>query len=115
MIDRILNILAYAMIVLGCIHLFFAFPVSSITLDWIWFVGSGFLIIFAGFLNFSALYILNHGGKSYFAVFANSMMALLFGLSLIVLQEPQVYFGAGLFLVASILSLLSTRSRNFPS
>src|SRR5688572_11978240 len=109
MIDRILKILAYMMIALGCVHLFFAFPVSSINLDWIWFIGSGFLIIFAGLLNFSALTILSHGGKHYTAVFANSVMTLLFILSLIVLKEPQVYFAVGLFLAATILSILSTR------
>lgn len=55
------------MIALGCIHLFFAFPISSINLDWIWFIGSGFLIIFVGLLNFSALELLNRGGKNYYA------------------------------------------------
>jgi hypothetical protein len=109
MVDRILKILAYAMIALGCVHLFFAFPVSSINLDWIWFIGAGFLIIFTGLLNFNTLYITSHGGKNYFAVFANSIMTLLFCLSLVAMQEPQIYFGVGLFLAATILSFLATR------
>lgn len=39
------------------------------------------------------------------------MMTLLFCLSLVALQEPQVYFGFGLFLVATIVHSIYTENR----
>ncbi|MDB5230119.1 MAG: hypothetical protein JWN76_924 [Chitinophagaceae bacterium] len=94
----IIRILAALVIFLGVIHISFAFPIRLNT-DTLWFIGSGFAIIYAGLINLAA--INNTGIKSslLIAFISNLITAILFALSLYILNEPQVYFGSGIFLL----------------
>jgi len=74
--------------------------------DTLWFVGSGMAIIFAGLLNFVAM----HRGGSKFtkwiAVMTNGINCAMFCFALPILNEPQVYVGITIFLVATVAFLL---------
>jgi len=59
-----------------------------------WFLSAGLAIIFAGLLN---LVLLRDDGKDSFVrllcLIADSILFLLFGAALSILEEPQVYIG----------------------
>lgn len=97
---------------LGVVHITFAFPIRLNT-DTLWFIGSGVAIILAGLLNLVVIY---RGGSAFthtVALICNALMCGLFCFALLVLNEPQVYFGVIIFLLVSIaFALLFGRVRH---
>ena len=58
---RLIKIVSSIIILLGIVHIFFAFPLRMNT-DTLWFVGAGMAIIFAGLLNLVAI---DRGGSKF--------------------------------------------------
>lgn len=86
-------------IVLGFLHVGFApFNFSSFDMDTMWFLGAGVAIILAGVLN---LVVIRESGKDRLVrtlcLIANATLALLFGIALIQLTQPQIIVGLVLF------------------
>jgi len=98
------------MVGLGCLHIGFTpFNYSRFDMDAMWFVSAGVAIILAGFLNVA---LIREAGKDpvvrTLCVITNVSFALLFGVVLYQLAQPQVFVGLALFGVAGV-SALSTR------
>jgi hypothetical protein len=76
-VHNLIKIVSYVIILLGVVHISFAFPLHMNT-DTLWFVGAGMAIIFAGLLNLVAI----DGGGSKFtksvAVIVNAFNCTLF-------------------------------------
>jgi len=103
------KITACSAILLGIIHQTFAFGASKFTENTLWFIGSGFAIIFAGFLNVALI-------KTYpqdsllrtLCIIANLTTTILFVVALLtVLPEPQVFVGIGIFALLTVFSILA--------
>ncbi|MEO7660547.1 MAG: hypothetical protein ABIV48_13110 [Pyrinomonadaceae bacterium] len=79
---------------------------DSFSLRALWFASAGVAIILAGFLN---IILLRDVGKDTvvwtLCLITNLIFAAMFVLAVLVLPQPQVFVGAGLFVVATILSL----------
>lgn len=110
----LIKIVSFVIILLGLVHISFAFPLHMNT-DTLWFVGSGMAIIFAGLLNLVAI---DRGGSKFtkaIAVFTNAFNGALFCFALPVLNEPQVYVGITIFLITTIAFIIhlvrNTRGR----
>jgi ABC-type Fe3+-siderophore transport system permease subunit len=98
-------------VALGCLHIGFTpFNYSRFDMDAMWFVSAGVAIILAGFLNVA---VIREAGKDpvvrTLCVITNASFALLFGVALFQLAQPQVLVGLALFGVAGVCALL-TRS-----
>lgn len=106
------KIVAYLIIALGIAHQAFAVAGGRFDLNVVWFVGSGFAIIFAGFLNVALLRIEPKDALvRALCVVTNSTVAILFAVAYFtVLNEPQVIIGTLLFAVATVFSLLVRQS-----
>jgi hypothetical protein len=93
-------------ILLGIVHITFAFPIDELTEGTLWFIGSGVALVLSGLIN----WIASEGGVSkrtkWITLLCNILMCGLFILAIPVVQGPQVYMGIGLFLAASTLSML---------
>lgn len=102
------KITAYLIIALGAAHQMFAVVGGKFNLYILWFVGSGFAIIFAGFLNVVFLRITPKDRLvRALCVAANLTIAILFVVAYFtVLNEPQVIAGSLLFALATVFSLL---------
>jgi len=100
-VHSIIKIVSYIIILLGIVHISFAFPLHMNT-DTLWFVGAGMAIIFAGLLNLVAI----HNGGSKFtkaiAVIINALNCAMFCFALPILNEPQVYAGIAIFLITTV-------------
>ena len=80
-------------ILLGLMHLGFAFPLQLNTYT-LWFVGSGMAIIFAGLLNLVGV---ENGGTRFtkiVATFTNAAVSAMFAFALVILNQPHVYVGS---------------------
>jgi len=102
------RIVAYLMIVLGVIHQAFAVRAGEFNLNVLWFAGSGFAIIFAGFLNVA---FLRMAPKDFLVralcVITNLTNTILFTAAYFtVLNEPQVIIGIALFALATVFAML---------
>ena len=102
------KIVALLMIILGAAHQAFAVADGRFNLNVLWFVGSGFAIIFAGFLNVVFLRIEPKDPFVRAVCFtANLTVTSLFAVAYFtVLDEPQVIIGTLLFASATVFSLL---------
>ena len=105
------KIITGLIIALGCLHIGFTpFNYSRFDMDAMWFVSAGVAIILAGFLNVA---VIREAGKDpvvrTLCVIANASFALLFGVALFQLAQPQVFVGLALFGVAGVCALF-TRS-----
>ncbi len=97
----LIKIVSYIIILLGVVHISFAFPLHMNT-DTLWFVGAGMAIIFAGLLNLVAL---DRGGSKFtkaIAVVVNAFNCTMFCFALPILNEPQVYVGITIFLITTL-------------
>ncbi|RYZ56329.1 MAG: hypothetical protein EOP49_00665 [Sphingobacteriales bacterium] len=98
---RLIRIVSFVIILLGVVHVYFAFPVQMGE-GTLWFIGAGMAIIFAGLLNMVAL----HRGGSRFtqgvAAAVNATTCGLFCFAIPILGEPQVYVGVTIFLITTI-------------
>ena len=102
------KIVTFIAIALGILHLAFAAGRSNFNLNTLWFIGSGFAIIFAGFLNLALITI---SPKDLLVrtlcIIANLASTILFVVALLtVLQEPQVFVGISIFALLTIFSFL---------
>ncbi len=97
----LIKIVSYIIVLLGIVHISFAFPLYVNT-NTLWFVGAGMAIIFAGLLNLVAI---DRGGSKFtktVAILVNAFNCAMFCFALLILNEPQVYVGIAIFLVATI-------------
>ena len=99
---KIIKIVSAVIILLGIVHISFAFPIHM-NEGTMWFIGSGFAVIFAGLLNYLAI---NRGGSRLSKAIAAIVNALCCGLFLFfalpILGEPQVYVGITIFAITTI-------------
>jgi hypothetical protein len=115
-IRRSRRVLAVLIILLGLIHISFVFPIITLNAGVLWFIGTGCMLVFSGFLNLAAVQYCAKSLIGYLTLASNIICLGLFILSLWVMREPQVYIGITLFLVATIilvvaLILMETRNR----
>ena len=95
-------------IALGILHLGFTpFNYGRFDMNAMWFLGSGLAIILAGFLNIA---VIRGRGRDRLVwslgVIANLTFAILFGVGLVLLTQPQVFVGVALFGSATICTVL---------
>lgn len=117
-IRRSRKVLAVVIILLGLIHISFVFPVITLNTGVLWFIGTGCMLVFSGFLN---LAVVDYCAKSligYLTLTSNIICLALFILSLWVIREPQVYLGIALFFVTIVilvvaLILMEIRNRKY--
>ena len=107
MLKTVHTVCTYLIIALGGLHLLFTFhDYDAFTLRALWFASAGFAIMFAGFLN---LILIRLARKETLVralcVIANVICACLFAAALWLMQQPQVFVGVLLFIVAAIASL----------
>ena len=106
------KILTGVIIALGILHVLVTFhDYDSFSIRALWFASAGVAIILAGFLNIIRL---RDAGKDpvvwALCLITNLMFAVMFILALVVLSQPQVFVGAGLFVAATLFSLIKSRS-----
>ncbi len=104
------KILTGIIIALGVLHVLVTFhDYDSFSLRALWFASAGVAIILAGFLN---IILLRDAGKDTvvwtLCIITNLIFSVMFVLALMVLPQPQVFVGAGLFIAATILSLIKS-------
>ena len=111
MLNRLHRISTFLIVALGMVHLGFTpYYDDGWTLDALWFAGSGFAIIFAGFLNLIATSeVGKHRLVWALCLTVDLISTALFTAALILLREPQVFVGIFLMLVATIATLLRRR------
>ena len=105
------KILTGIIIALGILHVLVTFhDYDSFTIRALWFASAGVAIILAGFLN---VILLRDVGKDrvvwVLCFITNLIFAVMFVLALLVLPQPQVFVGAGLFIAATLFSLIRLR------
>jgi hypothetical protein len=105
------KILTGIIIALGILHVLVTFhDYDSFTVRALWFASAGVAIILAGFLN---IILLRDVGKDrvvwMLCFITNLIFAVMFVLALLVLAQPQVFVGAGLFIAATLFSLVRLR------
>lgn len=102
----LIKIVSYIIILLGVVHISFAFPLHMNT-DTLWFVGAGMAIIFAGLLNLVAL---DRGGSKFtkaIAIIVNAFNCAMFCFALPILNEPQVYAGIAMFAITTFAFIVT--------
>lgn len=107
------KILTGIIIALGVLHTLVTFcEHDSFSVEALWFASAGVAIILAGFLN---IVLLRDVGKDtvvwMLCLITNLIFAVMFVLALLVLPQPQVFVGAGLFIVATLFSLIEPRKQ----
>lgn len=98
---NLIRIISAIIILLGIVHISFAFPLHMNT-ETLWFTGAGMAIIFSGFLNLAAI---DRGGSVFtkgLAFITNAINCALFAFAVPVLDQPQVYIGIVIFLIAML-------------
>jgi hypothetical protein len=105
------KILTGIIIALGVLHVLVTFhDYDNFSLEALWFAAAGVAIILAGFLN---IVLLREAGKDavvrMLGAITNFILAAMFLAALLILPQPQVFVGAGLFVAATILSLFQPR------
>ena len=111
MLKRLHAVGAWLAVALGAVHVAFtAFAYERFSLGAFWFMGSGFAIVFAGFVNL----MLNRGAwrdalSRRLCHLANALTAALFGVGIFLIGEPQVFFGLSLFAFELVAAVLLSR------
>ncbi len=105
------KILTGVIIALGILHVLVTFrDYDSFTVRALWFASAGVAIILAGFLNIILLRDVSRDRVVWLLCStANLIFAVMFILALLVLPQPQVFVGAGLFIAAAVFSLIRSR------
>jgi hypothetical protein len=101
-------IVTAVIIALGMLHVGFTrLNYARFDTEAMWFLGSGLAIILAGFLNI-AIIRCAHTDKLVWALglITNLGFAVLFGVGLMLLNQPQVLVGLALFAIATFCTLL---------
>ncbi|MES2376678.1 MAG: hypothetical protein V4553_08870 [Bacteroidota bacterium] len=117
-IRRSRRVLAAIIILLGLIHISFVFPIITLNEGVLWFIGTGCMLVFSGFLNLAVVQYCAKSLIGYLTLISNIICMGLFILSLWVIKEPQVYVGIALFFVATLilvvaLILMETRNSKY--
>lgn len=112
MIKTAHKILTGVIIALGLLHVSMTFhDYDTFSMRALWFAGTGIAIILAGFLN---IVLLREAGRDrlvrLLCVVTNLIFAVMFVLALLLLPQPQVFVGAGLFIAATLFSLITPHS-----
>jgi hypothetical protein len=89
---------------LGVIHILFAFPLGQVDIEKIYFIGSGAAIIFAGLINLICIKFPSKFNRT-ICILANLIMLLLFIMALTNLKELQVYIAIILFTVSTFFAI----------
>lgn len=106
---KVLHTVASILIVaLGLLHVAFTFNnYHGISFDAAWFLGTGFAIVLAGFMNIA---MLRDGGKDTviwsMALITNIVFLVGFVAASYMMRQPQVIIGAVLFLLTTIYSFV---------
>ena len=104
-IQAIASILIVAPGLLHCAFTFVNF--HGLSFDAAWFIGTGFAIILAGFVNIA---MLRDGGKDTviwtMALITNVVFLAGFLIAAYMMRQPQVFLGAILFAVTTIYSFI---------
>ncbi len=105
------KILTGIIIALGVLHVLVTFhDYDSFSVRALWFASAGVAIILAGFLNIILLRDVSKDTVVWMlCLITNLIFAVMFVLALMVLPQPQVFVGAGLFIAATLLSLIRSR------
>jgi hypothetical protein len=111
MIYQLRSILGGTMILLGLVHIGFAFPLGEMDSYDLWFVGSGIAVILSGILNIIAVINCRQRWLGNLTLSSNIILFGLFLFALQVLQGPQVYVGILLYLLAILLPLIQFFSK----
>lgn len=113
-VHTIIKIVSYVIILLGMVHISFAFPLQMNT-ETLWFTGAGMSIIFSGLLNLVAL---DRGGSKFTkltALITNALNCTMFCLALPILNEPQVYVGISIFFITTVAFFVDMVKPKIPS
>lgn len=113
MLRTIHKIITGLIVALGLLHVSVTFfDYDSFSVEALWFAGTGVAIILAGFLN---LVLLRDVGRDkvvqILCVITNVVFAAMFASALLILPQPQVFFGLGLFVVATVFSFILNRAK----
>ncbi len=102
------TIVGWITLALGLVHLGLAFLAPALTQEILWFAGSGLAIICAALGN---IFRPVKAGRAHGLSLAtqNIMLTSFFGAAWLVLPQPQVAIGGGLFIVLSVFSMLDLR------
>lgn len=98
---NLIKIASCVIILLGMVHISFAFPLHMNT-GTLWFVGAGMAIIFAGLLNLVAINSSVSTFTKWIAVITNAFNCTMFCFAIPILGEPQVYLGIFIFLLTTV-------------
>jgi lysylphosphatidylglycerol synthetase-like protein (DUF2156 family) len=102
-------------IALGMLHVGFTrLNYARFDMNAMWFLGSGLAIILAGFLNIAVIRR-THADKLVWVLglITNLSFAVLFGIGLMLLTQPQVFVGLALFSIATLCTLLDRGKATF--
>lgn len=105
MIYQIRSVIGGIIILLGLMHIAFAFPIGIFEADDLWFLGSGIAIVLSGVLNIIAVINCGQRWLGNVTLASNIILLALFLFARQVLPEPQVYIGIYLYLTAILLFL----------
>lgn len=108
MLRTIHKIITGLIIALGLLHILFTFhDYDEFSLRALWFASAGIAMILAGFLN---IVLLRDVGKDnvvrFLSILTNLIFAVMFAAALYLMQQPQVFVGVALFIVASITAFM---------
>jgi hypothetical protein len=103
---RLHFIIAVLIILLGVVHVSFAFPIDELTEGTLWFIGSGVALILAGLINWIASEPVISQRTKWVAFVSNILMCSLFIIAMPIIDGPQVFIGVGLFTIATFLVIV---------
>src|SRR4051794_27060405 len=105
---RVQLIASILVVILGLLHIAVTFhDFDHLSINAVWFAGSGVAIVLAGFLNIALLRdVGNDKLIRAMCIFANVVFLIGFAGATFMLPQPQVYFGALLFLIVTIGSIV---------
>lgn len=102
------TIASILIVALGLLHIGFTFHnYSGISFDAAWFIGTGFAIVLAGFMNIA---MLRDGGRDAviwsMALITNVIFLVGFLAAAYMMRQPQIFLGAILFTITTVYSFI---------
>lgn len=93
---RLHAIVVALIVLLGLIHISFAFPIDKLSEGGLWFIGSGVAIVLAGFINFLTMVAVPTLKTKWVGFLTNLILCCLFIVAIPIIEGPQVYVGISL-------------------
>ena len=90
---------------LGLIHLSFAFPLNDLEFDTLLFMGAGLAIVFAGVINLIALVNTDSFVIKLASLVCNAIMFSFCVIGTTILMGPQVFVGMFVFFISILFSI----------